>query len=319
MSKPTFEVAGVSAAPGARASRVLDLEFAGTPVKMPVYVLNGAEAGPTVVVTAGIHGAEYVGIETAYRLAQRTDPAGLRGQLAVVPIASMNAFMKRSIYICPPDNQNLNRMFPGDPNGSYAQRLADWILRNLIRRADYYIDLHGGDMNEALVPFSIVKRTGKADLDAKSLALATAYGLPYIIGSEVRGSTYAAAAELGIPAVLAEVGGQGLWPENEVQEHYDGLRRTIVHIGLTSDTPPPAAAQPRLLEEMAWLRSSHDGLFYPSVNVGERVTKGQSLGRVADYLGNTLETVSAPTTGVVLFLVTTLAMNNNDPLLAVGA
>lgn len=318
MSKTDLEVAGLVAAPGQRAQGVLDLEFAGSSTKLPLFLLNGAHPGPTLVVTAGIHGAEYVGVETAYRLAMGTDPAQLRGQLIVSPISSMGAFKKRAIYLCPPDDKNLNRMFPGDPKGSFAQQLAHWIFSNLIQRADCYLDLHGGDLNEALVPFSIVRRSGDAALDAKSLALAQVLGLPYVVASVVKGSTYAAASAVGIPAVLAEVGGQGLWPEEEVQQMGEAVQRALVHLGLSVAPAPSAPSKPVLLEEMIWMRSEHDGLFYPSVKVGDDVKAGQPMGHVSDYLGRQVQTLQAPADGAILFLVTTLAMNKGDPLLAVG-
>lgn len=318
MSKTDLEVAGLVAAPGQRAQGVLDLEFAGSSTKLPLFLLNGAHPGPTLVVTAGIHGAEYVGIETAYRLAMRTDPAQLHGQLIVAPISSLGAFKKRAIYLCPPDDKNLNRMFPGDPKGSFAQQLAHWIFTTLIQRADCYLDLHGGDLNEALVPFSIVRRSGDAALDAKSLALAQVLGLPYVVASVVKGSTYAAASAVGIPAVLAEVGGQGLWPEEQVQQMGEAVQRALVHVGLSVAPAPRAPSNPVLLEEMIWMRSEHDGLFYPSVKVGDRVKAGQPMGHVSDYLGRQVQALLAPADGAILFLVTTLAMNNGDPLLAVG-
>lgn len=318
MSKENLEVASISVPPGQRGQRVLDLEFSGSATKLPLFVLNGAQKGPTLVVTAGIHGAEYVGIEAAYRLALSTDPLLLRGQLIISPISSMGAFKKRAIYLCPPDDKNLNRMFPGDPKGSFAQQLAHWIFSQLIGRADFYLDLHGGDLNEALEPFCIVRRSGNAELDEKSLALARVMGLPYVVHSVVQGSTYAAASAAGIPAVLAEVGGQGLWPEDQVQQMGQAVQRAMAHLGLTSVAAPPAPAAVRVLEEMIWMRSEHDGLFRPSVKVGDEVLAGQSLGHVADYLGRQVQAVDAPAAGTVLFLVTTLAMNQGDPLLAIG-
>jgi predicted deacylase len=318
MSKTNLEVATISAPPGQGERRVLDLEFSGSATKLPLFVLNGAFAGPTLLVTAGIHGAEYVGIETAYRLAMRTDPLLLHGQLIVSPISSMGAFKKRAIYLCPPDDKNLNRMFPGNPAGSYAQQLAHWIFTKLILRADFYLDLHGGDLNEALVPFCIVRRSGDAGLDAKSLALARVMGLPYVVHSVVKGSTYAAASSAGIPAVLAEVGGQGLCPEDQVLQMTQAVQRALAHLGLLLEPVPPAAAQARLLEEMIWMRSEHDGLFHPGVKVGDEVAAGQSLGHVADYLGRQVQAIHAPAGGTILFLVTTLAMNKDDPLLAIG-
>lgn len=320
MSKLSFTVAGLIVMPGERVSTVLNLTLAGTPTKMPLFVLNGAGDGPTVVVTAGIHGAEYVGIEAAMRLATQTDPAQLRGQLIIAPISSMTAFAKRAIYIAPPDSKNLNRCFPGQADGSFAEQLAHWIFTNLISRADFYLDLHGGDLNEALVPFSIVQRSQDAALTDKALGLAAAFGIPLILAVDdaVKGGTFSAAADAGIPAVLAEIGGQGLWPEHEVQEMVHGLHRALTHTGSLDASAPPAPPT-RVLEEMAWLRSQHDGLFYPQCKVGDEVKRGQALGRVTDFLGNTVQVAESPVNGTVLFLVTTLAMNNGDPLLAVGA
>lgn len=316
--KAELMVAGLVAPPGQRVAHVINLSFAGVSTHLPLFLLNGAHDGPTVVMTGGIHGAEYTSIETAYRIARELDPGSLHGQLIVAPIASMTAFRRRAIYICPPDDKNLNRLFPGQPNGSFADQLAHWLFENLIRRADAFLDLHGGDLNEALVPFSIIRRSGNAQLDAASLALAQAFGLPYIVESVVGGSTYAAATEAGIPAVLAEVGGQGLWPAAHVQQMVEGAYRALAHLGLIQPTDVPAAPPSQVLGEMVWLRSAHDGLFYPGVSVGEAVAEGQTLGRIADYLGDTLAEVKAPAAGPVLFLVTTLAMNHGDPLLAVG-
>jgi len=318
MSKTPLTIATLTAQPGERVSTVLELTLADTPTKMPLFVINGAHEGPTVVVTAGIHGAEYVGVEAALRLARGIDVQSLRGQLVIAPISSMTAFCKRAIYLAPPDDKNLNRCFPGKKDGSFAEQLAHWIFKNLIKPANFYLDLHGGDLNEALVPFSIIKRSGVKNLDQRATKLAEAFGLPNIVFTEVKGSTVSAAAEAGIPALLAEVGGQGLWPARDVQAMSDGLSRALVQVGLI-DITAPLAPKVRLLEEMAWLRSQHDGLFYPACTVGDEVKAGQRLGHVTDYLGNELQVASAPIDGTVLFLVTTLAMNNGDPLLSVGA
>lgn len=170
------------------------------------------------------------------------------------------------------------------------------------------------------MPFSIVKRSKDVALTNKALELAAAFGIPLILAVDdaVKGGTFSAAADVGIPAVLAEIGGQGLWPEHEVQAMVHGLHRALAHTRSLNTNAPPAPPT-RVLEEMAWLRSQHDGLFYPQCQVGEEVKQGQVLGRVTDYLGNTVQVAEAPVDGTVLFLVTTLAMNDGDPLLAVGA
>ncbi len=316
--KETLEILGLRVAPGDVGKTVLDLTLAGVATKMPLFVFNGAHSGPTVVVTSGVHAAEYVAIATTYRLAREIDPAQLYGQLVIAPIVSMTSFAKRAIYIAPPDDKNLNRQFPGDPNGSFAQQLAAWIFQNLIRRADTYIDLHGGDLNEALAPFSILRRTDNDDVYERSMALAEAFGLPNIVVSVVGGSTTSAAAEAGIPALLAEVGGQGLWTEADREQMYAGLLRTLAHLGLMRTSAPPAPGPTRVLNEFVWLRASHNGLWYPAVNIGDAVTEGQQVGHIEDFLGNVVEVAKSPVSGTVLFLVSTLAMNNGDPLLGIG-
>lgn len=316
MKNTMLEFGDTVVAPGMRMAEMLALEFAGTATRMPLFLVNGAQEGPTLVVTAGIHGSEYVGIESAYRLALGIDPGLLRGQLIVAPICSMTAYAGRATYIAPPDTKNLNRCFPGDPHGSFAERLAAWITGNLIRRGDAYIDLHGGDMNEALVPFSLVKRSGDDVVDSRAMALAASFGIAEVIVVEVKGSTISAAAEAGVPGVLAEIGGQGVWSEAEVDRMVAGLYSSLAHLGMYGAAQ--AAPELRIFEKFSWLRSEHDGLFHPACKVGDVVRAGQNLGHVADFLGRPVQQAVAPHDGVVMFLVTTLAMNANDPLLAVG-
>ena len=317
MSKSSFSIAGITAAPGAREAKVLDLTLAGTATKLPLFVLNGAHEGPTVLVTAAIHGGEYVGTAAAMQLALTTDLATLRGQLVIAPIASMTAYAKRAIYIAPPDNKNLNRCFPGKADGSFAEQLAHWIFTNLISKADFYIDCHGGDINEALVPFSVVSISGNAAVDAKSMKLAEAFGIRYILTSEVKGSTVSAAATIGVPAVLTEVGGQGQWSPAEVKQMYDGLISSLAFAGSLASGFKAMPTQ--VLEHSAWMRSDHDGLWYPQVKVGDTVKTGQNLGHVTDFLGNTVQTAVASMDGIVMFVVSTLAMNAGDPLLSIAA
>ncbi len=309
---------GLAPNKGESASRVLNLTLAGVSTKFPLFVLHGAYDGPTILITAAIHGAEYVGTAAAVQLAKSIDPRQLHGTVVIAPVCSMTAFAKRAIYLAPPDNKNLNRCFPGNADGTFAEQLAYWIFENLIRHADFYFDLHGGDMNEALVPFSILKRTSDAAVDSKALELARVFGLPNVVISEVKGSTVASAADVGIPAVLTEVGGQGLWTATDVQMMSDGLHRVLAHCGAIQ-LNAPATPVSRVLEAFEWLRSAHDGMFYPLCKVGDAVRAGQKIGYVTDYLGNEVQSANAPCDGVVLFLVTTLAMNQGDPLLAVAA
>lgn len=320
MSEATaLAVDGLAAAPGKRTTGHIGIDLGPATVQVPVILVNGARPGPRVGVTSGIHGAEYVAIAALRRVAMSLDPAELAGSLVAVPIANPAAFAARSIYLNPLDGKNLNRVFPGSPDGSASERLANWLYTRVIAPSQRYIDMHCGDMNEALTSFTGLEETGDPAVDAVALAMAEAYGLDYMVFGGLKGSTTTSAAELGIPALLGEVGGQGLWPEADVARHAGGLRRALAATGLLAapaDAPPMAS---RRLSGDVWLRSSATGCFHPAVTVGEHVETGQYVGEVQDVFGQVLQRVEAPVGGEVLFLVTSLAMNAGDPLLTIGA
>ena len=307
------------ARPGSRVIGVVPVDLGeGRLVELPLVVVRGALPGPRVAVTAGIHGAEYVSIAALREVVMDLDPASVRGSLVVVLTANPAAFAARSIYVNPMDGKNLNRAFPGKADGSPTERLARWITDHVIAGSDVFVDMHCGDMNEALVSFTGIEDTGHADVDAQSRALAEAYGLRYLLIGPSPGTTTTAAAELGIPAVLAEVGGQGRWPAEDVALHAAGFRRLLRAAGLVDEAPENPRHVTEVLRTEAWMRATKAGYWHPSVEVGMRVAKDTVVGEVRDAFGSVLERAIAPVDGVVIFLVTSLAMNEGDPLLALA-
>jgi len=288
--------------------------------EIPAYVIRGRVAGPTLAVTAGIHGAEYPGIAAALRLARETDPAELRGTLIVVPLVNTPGFYERSMYTNPRDGKNINRTFPGSPDGTPAERLTHFLTTELIAGSDAYVDLHGGDLVEALIPFTLYQRTGRAAVDSQAEALAEAFDLDFILAvgaGAVPGASYTAAASLGVPAVIAEVGQQGILDPAAVERHVRGLRNVLIRLGMTSGQEV-LYATPRHLERFVWLHASAPGLFYPAVSAGQTVEAGQPVGDVRDLFGETVQDLRAPAAGPVLFVVTALAVRQGDPLLGIG-
>lgn len=318
MADGVFEVGGLSVGRGEKRYGVAEFAVDGAAYQLPLWLIHGDEAGPTLVVTGGVHGAEYASIAAALAFGRGLEAKGLRGRVIVAPVVNMPGFRARSIYVCPLDGKNPNRVFPGDAAGSGSEQMADWVFRNVIAQADYYVDLHGGDLIEALVPFTIFFRSGDAEVDARSLEMAKVFGIRYLVASETAGSTIAAAAGAGIPAILTESGGQGIWTAEQVADHTKGLERLMRHLGMIAGDAPEATAF-TLLEQFLWRRSEHEGFWYPQVEVGERVRAGQELGYVKDWEGKVLQTGVSPGDGTVLFIVTSLAIGENDPLFAVGA
>jgi len=314
----TVRVGVLEAAPGERVYGTNEFPVLGQPYSLPMWIVNGRLDGPTLVVTAGVHAAEYASIAAALDLGRTLDPETLRGRVIVVPVMNVPAFSTRSIYICPLDGRNLNRVFPGNAEGTASEQIADWVFRNVIAHADYFVDLHGGDLIEALVPFTIFFRSGQTHVDRRSQELAEVFGIEYLVCSETPGSTLSAATRAGIPSILAEAGGQGIWTREDVARHVNGLDRVLRHLGLI-DGPEPERLPSTVLERFLWLRSDHDGFWYPAVSVGDIVAEGQELGRITDAEGHVLQYATSPATGRVLFIVTSLAINRADPLLAIGA
>jgi predicted deacylase len=288
----------------------------------PYFAVAGAQDGPTFLLTAGIHAAEYTGILAAIRLGRGLEPADVHGTIVVIPLLNRPGFYERSIYVNPEDGENLNRIFPGRPDGPWSERFAYHLLNDVVVRCDYAMDLHAGDMIEDLEPFVIFSETGNADVDVRTRRMIDSYGVRWATRSvptgERPGMLYAAAAERGVPAIIAESGRCGLVEEDAIQRHVDGVRNIWRTLGVLADAPPVTKEPPRVLSRFEWLRSEHQGIFECGVKVSDAVRAGQPLGRMVDLLGDPLGEVASPADGVVLFTVTSPAIKSGGLLLGVG-
>ncbi len=318
MANKDLVVGSLTAKAGEKKTGVVEFTVDGKPYGLEVFLINGKAEGPTLVVTGGIHAAEYASIAAALELGQKLTAEELKGRVIIIPVVNQRGFRVRSIYINPLDGVNLNRVFPGKADGGASEQIAAWVFNNAMKQANFYIDLHGGDLVEALVPFSIFFRTGNEAVDKASIELAKTFGIPYLVRSEGATSTYSAVAQAGIPAMLSEAGGQGIWRRDQVELHVNGLFRILRHYKML-DGPAPEKVAVTMLENFIWMRSEAEGFWYPAIEVGAKVTKGQNLGCIKDAWGNVLQEVICQGVGDVLFLVSSLAINKGDPLLAYGA
>lgn len=278
--------------------------------RIPYALVEGDSPGPCLVVTAGIHGSEYTSIEAALRLGRR--PAhGLAGSILVLPIVNMGAFRTRAIYVAPEDGRNLNRMFPGRPDGSFTERLAHWLVTEIYPQADAYLDLHGGDLSEALAPFSLFPRDSEA-----SRELATVFGLPVAVAAGGEGYSINSAGRLGKPSVLAEVGGNGVWTEAGVEQLLAGIERVLAHLGMIREKP--AAAGPVSVVTMWVPTAEEDGFWYPMKQLGEPVRAGETIGEIRTMFGHVIATIAAREEGSVLYTLSSLWVNKGEALLGIG-
>jgi predicted deacylase len=288
----------------------------------PYTVVRGTEDGPHVALISGVHPAEYPAIESNIRFTRNLDPSRLRGTVVSLPLIDVPAFLPRSPFVCPVDGKNPNRFFPGNPDGTFSEVMDDAIFQTVIDPADILIDLHGGDMVEALIPFSIYSVSGNEDVDARSIALGKAFGLPYLVASRpqpggIGGTTAHAAAAAGIPSIIAEAGSSGLLTEPETQMMVDGIGNALRSLGMLDGEVQPS--EPVEIDQFTWLRSPVEGMWYPSVEVGAQVREGQNIGRIGNLYGDTLAEISAPHAGVILFITSAPAMPHDGLIIAVGA
>lgn len=284
----------------------------------PVFEARGRRDGPRLTLMAGIHGGEYPAIAAVRTFMRELDSAALAGSILAVPIASPTSFRARSAFVVPEDGRNLNRAFPGRADGSFTDALADHIFQTFIAGSDLLIDLHGGDLFEALEPFTIYQ-----DSPARETAqrIACAFNFPYVIrerGGDLGGMTSAAAADAGIPAIIAEAGGCGLLEPEAVRLHLDGLGNALRAAEmLDGPVVAPARAQ-HLAGDFRWVRCATQGWWQPEVEVGVSVDAGERLGAILDPFGEELEPVQAPLAGAVAFLTTSPAVDRDGLLLAIA-
>lgn len=210
-------------------------------------------------------------------------------------------------------------MLPGTYAGTYTDALARGIFDEIIAQADVLIDLHGGDLVEALEPFTIYEASA---VEERAHAIAVAFNLPYVVRERSEGAlsgmTSGAAARAGIPAVIAEAGGCGRLEEDAVQMLVDGVRNVLRLLGVLAGPVVPPRADMRVVGGSEWLRCRSAGWWEPVVAAGDEIEEGQLLGRVLTLYGDAAEEIHAPRDGVVLFLTTSPAVADDGLLLGLG-
>lgn len=316
-------VGGVHATPGAAVQVRLEvpgLDEAHLPF---VTLVGGLAPGPVVSVVAGVHGAEISSIEAARRLSLDLTGRLRRGTVLVVPVANLASFFARSLYVNPVDRKNLNRVFPGSPDGTASERLAHALVEALVRPADVVFDLHGGDIVEALDPFMLVENLPGRGIDPRALELADRFALDQAVSGHVDGSLVAVATAMGKAALLAECGQQGVLSELAATRLAGGVENVLGALAMI-DGPGGAdgpASHPVFRPAWTWMSSTNTGFWHPdpAVTVGRELAEGARIGRIQPLAeGGEPTDVLCPHAGRLIFLVTALSTTPGTPLCAVA-
>lgn len=319
-----FIIRDIKAPQGETVSGFLHVAGGNSPdTKIPISIVNGSKPGPVLALIAGVHPYEYPPIEALLRLKARINPKELKGTILLVHIANLQAFQKRTIYYNPYDWLNLNRVFPGDPNGTISKRIAYTITQEIIKHCDYLIDLHCGDGNESLVPYSYWSKGGNPVIDEISKKLVEVFGIYPIIETErpsdQKATVYVdnTAIQMGKPAFTVESGQLGIVDEESVQLLLRGIKNVMRYLKMIEGEVKDFG-KPVYIKRFEVIRSNHDGIFYPLTKRGYHINKGEPIGYVTDYFGNKLETVYSPFTGQVLYIVATPPANKGEPIAEIG-
>ena len=293
-------------------------------VKLPVpgselleaWLLCGTHPGKTLVVTAGVHGCEYVGILALQKLAKTLDCAALCGQVILLPLVNPKGFFAGVKQLNPADGKNLNREFPGREDGTETQRMA-WAIENILYpEADFLLDLHGGDWNEELTPLVFFPCGAGQTVEQETRRAAQALSVSMRVCSTARNGLYSWAAQKGIPALLLERGGNGRWASEEVEADCEDVIRLMNYLGIIEEdfgTIHQAEIAKAVYEE-----SPAEGYWFPEVCAGQEVPKDTLLGRWKSTDGTQSREIRAKFAGRVLYETTALGVRKNDPLIAYG-
>ena len=293
----TLEIAGIVIKPGEE--RRIDVPsvhlYTDTPMPIPVYVKRGKKSGPTLFVSAAIHGDELNGIEIISRLLNSRALEKIKGTLIAVPMVNAYGVLNQSRYM--PDRRDLNRSFPGSSRGSLAGRIANIFLEEIVSKCDYGIDLHTGAIHRSNLPQI------RANLDdAATCEMAKAFGVPVLINADVRdGSMRQAAVEKGLTMLLYEAGEALRFDELSIRAGLRGIINVMRHIGmLNKSRSKKTFAAPFIARNSGWVRATDSGIVKHMRQLGDYVKKGDRLAIISDPYGKMLDTVDAHVEGIII-------------------
>jgi hypothetical protein len=291
-------IAGIEVKPGE--THQIDLPVAklytDTEIAMPIHIQRGKRSGPTLFISAAIHGDELNGIEIIRRVIRSKALTNLRGTLIAVPMVNVYGVLSHSRYM--PDRRDLNRSFPGSEKSSLAGRTANLFLNKVVKHCQYGIDLHTGAIHRSNLP------QVRANLeDEETARLANAFGVPVILNANLRdGSLRQAATETGTRILLYEAGEALRFDELSIRAGVKGVLNVMAEIGMIRKNRPTkkTLAEPFVAKSSSWVRANASGIVIDKAHLGDYVKKGDVLAEIGDPFGHVMDRVKAKFDGIVI-------------------
>ncbi len=316
-----FAIGDLVAVPGQKVTGKLIVEKGSDAGSfIPISIIAGEKPGPVLTLNAGIHGTEYVPVIALQKILKETDPAELSGVLVLVQVANVPSYLGRGVYSNPIDFKNLNRVFPGKEDGTFAERLAYTLSNEIMGKSDYYIDIHGGEFNERLLNYLyFYYGCQDKELCRQSRVLAHAMGNTHLVPDDYSSipdsepSKYSdiEAMRRGVPSISVEFGDMGVVDPEILEFTIKGITNVMRTIGMLEGAPF-VVKHPSYLLDVYSMESESDGIFYSLVDKGDFVEEGSMLGYVTDFWGNTKEEFHAPFSGIVMKTNSSPAINKGE-------
>ena len=291
---------------------------------LPISIIKGKEDGPVFTIIAGVHGYEYPPIVAAQELLKEIEPNDLKGTLLILPIANTASFYSRSPFVNPQDKKNLNKVFPGNAQGSITEQIANFITTKVIPVSNVLLDIHGGDACEDLIPFVCYynNQEKKAQTTlAKQLSEKSGFDLVVSYGytlKEDEAAKYAfkQAVQDGKTALSIECGKLGNVQEESVSLIKKGVYNMMGQLEMYANG---SGAHPNIRygEHQSYLRAKTKGIFYSTYKAGDVVAKDAIVGYTTDEFGEILETFKAPKDGIILYKLGTPPVNISDTIMCI--
>src|SRR2546425_2035491 len=303
--RATFTVGTATAARGQKATGTIEVPAGSdAALSIPVAVFHGAKPGPVLALVAGAHGTEYTSIIALEKLIGTLNPADVAGTVIIVPLINIQSFEQKVPHVNPVDKKSMNRFYPGKMDGTQTERASLLITKQVVEQCDHLIDLHGGDLDESLRPYSYWTKTGNEKQDQISREMVLAFGLDHVIISTDRPKDPQASRYLentattrGKPSITVEAGYAGTVETDDVNALVNGCLSVMRYLKMLPGAPS-IIEHPVWIEKVVTLASEQTGIFYPLVKRGTYVEQGMKVGYVTDYVGKIIFEARAPVAGV---------------------
>lgn len=286
-----------------------------SPAILPVTEIAGAAPGSAFLITAGIHGGEYPGIAASLELAALLRPEDITGKVTIIHAVNQDRLWQRRTEDNGRREENLNRAFPGNPEGTPMEQLAHFLTENFIRKADFYADCHSGDIHEDLCSHVYYPKACEQEVSRLSRKMAFCTDVPYIVPSHALSGAYNSAAAAGVPSVLIEHGGNGLCLDKDIRAFRNDLLRLLRCTGLLRGSrllPEPMQETPREVQRVIYPEADRDCFWRITCRPGDFVRKGDAIGYTTDFFGNNKTVLTAEEDGVILCLNSSLALPKHN-------